>query len=61
MSDAAKPAHHPLPADDRARHDVLPESVEEARDRGDDNPGVEPGDGPSPRTYENPDGSLYPG
>jgi hypothetical protein len=60
MSDAAKKDHHPLPADDRARHDVIPESIEDARDKGDDNPGVEPGNGPLPRTYKYPDGSPYP-
>ena len=30
--------NHPLPKDSRARHDLLPEGVEEMRDLGDDDP-----------------------
>jgi len=52
--------HHPLPADDRARHDVLPEGIENVRDKGDDSAPGKDGDAPAPRTYAEPDGSPYP-
>lgn len=50
--------HHPLPSDDRARHDQIPESVEDERE-------VDDG-GPRPSTtkppeheYRDPDGRPY--
>ena len=36
---ADKP-HHPLPAADKARHEEIPESIENERPRGDDDPGA---------------------
>ncbi|MES1971668.1 MAG: hypothetical protein V4472_04355 [Pseudomonadota bacterium] len=62
MSDRSTP-HHPLPGDDRARHDLIPESVEDVRDIGDDDPGA-PGSSkvtPPLRHYRNPDGTPYDG
>jgi hypothetical protein len=60
MRDRANQPHHPLPADDRARHDVIPESIEDIRDKGDDGLAGEPGTAPRSRSYTNPDGSTYP-
>ena len=60
MHDRGNGAHHPLPADDRARHDVIPESIENVRDKGDDTAGGQTGMEPQPRTYSNPNGSTYP-
>jgi hypothetical protein len=61
MTDDRGADHHPLPQDDRARHDLIPESIEDERDRGDDAPEAKPGkDPPEERTYANPDGSPYP-
>lgn len=61
MNDGRAASHHPLPADDRARHDLIPEGIEDVRDTGDDDPGGKAGDDPQPRSYANPDGSPYPG
>ena len=59
----ARQPHHPLPEDERSRHDRLPESIEAVRDTGEDDP-----DGPEPSAteppvaeYRNPDGRRYPG
>ncbi|MDB5708424.1 MAG: hypothetical protein JWL96_494 [Sphingomonas bacterium] len=62
MNDRVKGGHHPLPRDERARHDLIPETIEDERDKGDDAPDDQPSptDAPS-RTYANPDGSRYPG
>lgn len=53
--------HHPLPKDERARHDLLPESIENTRDQGDDDP-----EAPTPsrteppgKPYRDPDGRAY--
>lgn len=59
MSETTTSGHHPLPADDRARHDALPENIENVRDKGDDTAKGETGKAPQPRTYSNPDGSPY--
>jgi hypothetical protein len=59
VSDTSSTDHHPLPADGRARHDAIPESVENVRDKGDDSPDDEPGKLPEPHSYANPDGSPY--
>jgi len=62
MTDPAKASHHPLPEDERARHDLLPENIEDARDKGDDAPDDAASSSEAPRrTYRNPDGSPYPG
>ena len=62
MTDRSKAGHHPLPEDERARHDLIPESIEDARDKGDDAPGDVPSSTEAPRRdYRNPDGSPYPG
>ena len=46
---------HPLPASDEARHDEIPEAVEEAKGRGGDSkPASRPG-----ATVVNPDGEPY--
>ncbi|MDB5706804.1 MAG: hypothetical protein JWN66_3920 [Sphingomonas bacterium] len=60
MSDRSKP-HHPLPDDDRARHDLIPESIEDSRDKGDDDPGqAAPSETEPPvHHYRNPDGTPY--
>lgn len=61
MNDPADKPHHPLPKDERARHDLLPEGIETTRDAGDDDP-----DAPAPSAtqapelhFRNPDGSPY--
>lgn len=61
MSEDTDKLHHPLPKDDRARHDQIPENIENARDQGDDDP-----DAPTPskseppeRHYRDPDGRPY--
>lgn len=47
---------HPLPDSDEARHNEIPESVEEEKGRGDDSrPVVQPGG-----DAVNPDGEAYP-
>jgi hypothetical protein len=53
--------HHPLPKDDRARHDVLPESIEDERDLGDDDPAARKPSTTEPpaRKYKDPDGRPY--
>ena len=62
MQDKAKAGHHPLPSDERARHDLIPESVEDVRDKGEDAPGDAPSDTEAPeRDYKYPDGSPYRG
>lgn len=38
MTDGSQKEHHPLPGDERARHDLLPESAEGVRTKGDDAP-----------------------
>jgi len=60
MAEKSREAHHPLPRDERARHDLIPESIEDGRDKGSDAPG-EPADPVTPphRHYANPDGSPY--
>ncbi|WP_157216625.1 hypothetical protein [Flavisphingomonas formosensis] len=60
-SETAKP-HHPLPKDRRARHDRLPESIEDVRDLGDDDPEAEAAsaDTPPAEIYRDPDGRPYP-
>ncbi|MFL6843704.1 MAG: hypothetical protein ACJ8ER_02350 [Allosphingosinicella sp.] len=46
---------HPLPASDEARHNEIPEDVEQAKGRGDDSrPVVQPG-----REAAAPDGERY--
>jgi hypothetical protein len=59
-SEAEKP-HHPLPRDDRARHDILPESIENERGLGDDDPGASKPSTTEPpaREYRDPDGRPY--
>lgn len=60
MNTADEP-HHPLPKDPRARHDLLPEGVEERRPSGEDDPGA-PAPSPSEPPelhYRNPDGTPY--
>lgn len=53
-----KHSHHPLPQDSRARHDLIPESIEEERAKGDDAP---PGsDNREKRMYRDPAGKPYP-
>lgn len=61
MSEQEDRRHHPLPEDDRARHDRLPESIENARDLGEDDPtGSEPSPTEPPGGhYRNPDGTAY--
>ena len=61
MDYADKP-HHPLPKDERARHDLLPEGIEDVRDQGDDDPEAPPASKSEPPAGEfaNPDGSKYP-
>lgn len=61
MSDRDKERHHPLPEDERARHDLIPESIEAARQKGDDAPDDASNDPPASRTFRNPDGTRYPG
>jgi hypothetical protein len=62
MQDKAKAGHHPLPRDERARHDLIPESVEDVRDKGEDSPGDAPSDTEAPEhDYRYPDGSPYRG
>ena len=52
--------HHPLPADERSRHDRLPENIEEERPLGADDPGAAPSPSEPPEgEYRNPDGSTY--
>ena len=61
MSDTKDEGHHPLPKDERARHDLLPESIEDERDLGDDDPAASKAsktEAPR-RQYSNPDGSTY--
>lgn len=61
MTEPADKPHHPLPEDGRARHDRLPESVENAREDGDDDPEApapSPTESPDGR-YRNPDGTVY--
>lgn len=61
MNDRAKADHHPLPEDARARHDLLPENIEDARDKGDDAPDDAPSSTEPPTgEFKNPDGSPYP-
>jgi hypothetical protein len=60
VSEKTTLGHHPLPADDRARHDALPASIENVRDKGDDSAKDENGEMPQPRTIKNPEGSPYP-
>lgn len=60
MSDHAK-VHHPLPSDARARHDLIPENIEDTRDRDD---GESSGEKASPVVppaghYRDPDGRPY--
>jgi hypothetical protein len=46
---------HPLPDSDEARHNEIPETLEEKKGRGDDSrPAVTPG-----RVAVNPDGEFY--
>ena len=54
-------SHHPLPKDDRARHDLIPEEMEDGRPLGEDDP-----DAPTPssttppkRQYRDVDGRPY--
>ena len=62
MQENAKAGHHPLPSDERARHDLIPESVEDEREKGEDAPGETPSDTEAPeRDYKYPDGSPYRG
>lgn len=61
MSDRDKARHHPLPEDERARHDLIPESIEATREKGDDAPDDASNDPPASRTFRNPDGTRYPG
>jgi hypothetical protein len=61
VSDRAGGHHHPLPSDPRARHDLIPESVEDVRDRDE---GENPDDPASPVEppvghYRDPDGRPY--
>jgi hypothetical protein len=60
-ADRPNPRHHPLPGDDRARHDRLPEGVEDIRDKGDDAPGQPPPSTSEPPAhhYRYPDGTPY--
>ena len=60
MSDQDKP-HHPLPKDDRARHDLIPESIENESPQGDDDPYTAPASNVEPpkRQYRDPDGRPY--
>lgn len=72
MNDRERTPHHPLPEDERSRHDLLPESIGTARD-GDRDDGLEPDRGapvldvldaadasePPHDRYRNPDGSPY--
>lgn len=53
--------HHPLPKDRRARHDLIPESVEDTRDQGDDDPDAPPPSQTEPPVehYRDPDGRPY--
>ena len=55
--------HHPLPKDDRARHDLIPETVEEERDLGDDDPEADDPSQTKPpkRSYRDPAGKPYTG
>jgi hypothetical protein len=46
-------SHHPLPKDERARHDRIPESIERGHDMGDDDP-----DAPMPSLTEPPERSY---
>jgi hypothetical protein len=61
MTDSDGKPHHPLPKDERARHDLLPESIEDEREQGDDSPESPPASKTeAPRGhYVNPDGSGY--
>jgi hypothetical protein len=61
MNEAIKKGHHPLPKDERARHDLLPENIEDVRELGDDDPlAPRPSKTEAPREhYVNPDGSAY--
>lgn len=59
MNKKSNAEHHPLPQDDRARHDLIPESIERDRDFGDD-AAENPEDNLHRREYKNPDGSPYP-
>jgi hypothetical protein len=60
MPDSYKP-HHPLPKDDRARHDLIPESVENERPLGDDDPDAAPASTTEPpeRRYRDPANKPY--
>ena len=53
MQENAKAGHHPLPGDERARHDLIPESVEDERDKGDDSPGDAPSETERPSAIIN--------
>lgn len=61
MTDVTSRPHHPLPADERARHDLLPEPVKKGRGRGADAPEDPEADADQRprRPYANPDGSPY--
>ena len=67
MSQGDTGRHHPLPSDPRARHDRLPESIENARERdegegeGENKGGPEPAspDEPPLGHYRDPDGRPY--
>lgn len=53
--------HHPLPKDERARHDLIPESIEKERPQGDDDPDAAPASDTDPprRRYRDPAGKPY--
>lgn len=53
--------HHPLPKDERSRHDQLPESIEDVRPLGDDDPDAGPPSDTEPprRRYRDPAGKPY--
>ena len=61
MSEIEEKRHHPLPKDERARHDRIPESIEDERDQGDDSPCDQPAskEEPPEGRYANPDGTTY--
>jgi len=42
MATAKPTPHHPLPRSDKARHDRIPESIEDERPLGDDDPDAPP-------------------
>lgn len=61
MSDQPEGRHHPLPSDSRARHDLIPESIEDARNRDDGEDPENPASPVEPPVghYRDPDGRPY--